>query len=335
MKDPNQKISQLPGGGWISDPNQPFGCQLCQKGMKVVYFMGGGCVNPSHCSWYCPISDERKSEFTHFIDEIPINNPQSIEETIKIIQTEVEKVNANGMSLTGGDPLSTSRKKDWACGIIFGVKELMGSDFHIHLYTSGDTFDSLIADRLDQVGLDDLRFHPSIKNFGKIELALDHSYSVAAEVPVIPTEENHVYLLRLADHLNSIGANFLNLNEFEMCEPNQKSLIERGFTLEPNAMATVKGSREYDQKFIDEFGIGHQLKVHYCTTKMKDQIQLRQRFLRRAQHIHFPFEEVTQDGTLLFFRIKGALQTITLIYDDLLNISNIPKEMMHLEKERG
>jgi hypothetical protein len=44
--------------------------------------------------------------------------------------------------------------------------------------------------------------------------------------------------------------------------------------------------------------------VHFCASPYKDAIQLMQRFKRRAAHIQRPFEEQTEEGTLIF----GVLQ---------------------------
>ncbi len=329
------QLQNLRGSGILLGDQQPFGCQLCQKGMKVVYFMGGGCNRPSHCRWYCPVSQNRKTDDIHYIDEIPIKSPQSIEDTVKIILDEIQKVDAMGMSLTGGDPLASSRKVHWASNIIYGIKSEMGSDFHIHLYTSGEIFSVDIADRLDAVGLDDLRFHPSESNFSKIDLALDHNYTVAAEVPVIPTEENHQYLLKLGEHLDSIGADFINLNEFEMCAPNQKALLSKGFRLISGSLASVAGSRDYALRFLNEFRPKTSLKLHFCSVAMKDQVQMRERYRRRAAHIQYPFETVTSDGTLEFLRIKGAIQFLQQVYDDLIGISGVPKHLLNFRPNEG
>lgn len=329
------KIIVLKGNGLLKGSSLPLGCQLCQKGMKVVYFMGGGCNKPLHCKWYCPISEERKSDSIHYIDEIPIPNPTSIESTVNIIVDEINNIDAYGMSLTGGDPLTNSYKVDWATNIIYSIKTIMGKDFHIHLYTSGANFSRDIADRLEQVGLDDLRFHPAVENFHKMEFALDHQYTVAAEVPVIPTEEYYHYLLKLADHLDSIGADFLNLNEFEMCVSNQEALLQRGFKLKPNSIAAVDGSRKYAIRFINEFQPQSSLKIHFCSIKMKDQIQLQERYKRRARKIKYPYEEISEEGTLLFLRIQGAVQEIQQIFHDLINLSGVPPELLGLKVNQG
>ncbi len=328
------EVTQTEVGGWVYGM-QPEGCRLCIKGMKLVYFSGGDCNHPPHCAWYCPISKERRIESAHFADELPIKNYQSIEETVKMLIYEAKMIEAHGMSFTGGDPLSSLAKVDRVVEITQAMKSEFGADFHIHLYTSGSTFNSLIADRLEHAGLDDLRFHPDRMNFDKINLAIGRKYSVGAEVPVIPSEENHQYLLQLGDHLVSIGADYLNLNEFEMCEPNQRILLARNFRLDPNSIARVEGSARYARRFLQEFHPRGALTINFCPVAIKDGVQLRERYLRRANHISYPFELVNPSGTLIFMRIEGTYQDISQIFGILQKESGMPEQMMNFSAQAG
>ncbi len=324
-------------GGWLYG-KMPIGCRMCMKGMKMVYFMGAGCVNPPHCSWYCPISKQRKVKSSHYADELEINDSENIEKTIEVLKHEANAIGARGMSITGGDPLSSSREVNWAASVISLMKTEFGKKFHIHLYTCGKTFSVTVAQKLSNAGLDSLRFHPEESDFSKIELALGYSFRVGAEVPVIPAEENHQYLLRLADYLDSIGADYLNLNEFEMVAPNQTELIERGYKLKKDAIAAVEGSDVYAKKFLREFNETHPsstLSIHYCTASLKDGVQVKNRYKRRARNIKRGLEEITQDGTLLFLRIKGDIKTIQNLYHHLREVSKMPENMIDINPNRG
>lgn len=297
--------------------------------------MGGDCAHPSHCKWYCPISDERRNSNAHFADEIPIHDFNSIKKTVEKLVYEAKNIEAKGMSFTGGDPLSSPAKRDRVVTIIQAMKIEMGNDFHIHLYTSGTNFDAVTADKLEVAGLDDLRFHPSEEDFFRIEFATGRKYTVAGEVPVIPTEENHNYLLKLADHLDMIGADFLNLNEFEICAPNQIELMARNFHLKENSIATVEGSRKYAFKFLEEFHPRGGLSIHFCTATFKDGVQIRERYLRRANHIRKEYENVSDDGCLLFLQIQGPVQEVNDLYNTLLNDSKMPRNLLDFNPSKG
>ncbi len=321
-------------GSWVQG-NHPEGCRLCIRGMKMVYFMGGDCALPSRCRWYCPLSEERKKASAHYVNEIPLSNPTSLSDTVKQLVTEAQMMDAAGMSITGGDPLSTPAKVDWVCAIIQSMKVEMTNAFHIHLYTSGITFDSLTADKLERAGLDDLRFHPAEEDFYRLEFGANRKYTLAAEVPVIPTEENHAYLLKLADYLDMIGADFINLNEFEMCAANRDALIERGFSLKENSLATVEHSKKYAERFLTEFTPRGGLSVHFCSVQSKDSVQIRERYLRRGKKIQFPYETLNDDGCLLFLRIEGAASELKKLYSVLREDSKMPDSMIGANFPRG
>ena len=333
MQNKKKPISALAGSLVVG--TLPTGCDLCMKGMKLVYFMGGDCAHPPHCKWYCPISVERRHPDAHFADEIPIHEFISIKKTVEKLVYEAKAIDAKGMSLTGGDPLSSPAKRDRVVAIIQAMKIEMGDDFHIHLYTSGKNFDIVTAKKLEVAGLDDLRFHPSEKDFFRIEFAIGRKYTVAGEVPVIPTEENFMYLLKLADHLDMIGADFLNLNEFEICAPNQKELIKRKFHLKENSIAAVDGSRRYAVRFLEEFRPRGGLTIHFCPAAVKDGVQIRERYLRRANNIRKEYEEISEDGCLLFLQIQGSVQEVKNLYETLLKDSKMPKNLIEFNPSKG
>ncbi len=320
--------------GWIFG-NLPEGCRLCIQGMKMVYFMGGDCNNPSHCSWYCPLSENRKKKNAFFIDELPIEKFDSLHDTIEKLVYEGKLIEAQGMSITGGDPLSTNYKVDWVCAIIKGIKIEFGDDFHIHLYTSGKTFDIFTADKLELAGLDNIRFHPSIEDFDKIQFAMNRRYTVGAEVPIIPTEEYLKYLTQLADYLDMIGADFINLNEFEMCAPNQEILLKKGFQLRENSLAAVKHSKEFALRFLNDFKPRGGINIHYCPAASKDSVQIRKRYLRRASNIKFPYEDINEDGCLIFLRIEAPVQILSRLYTELEKESQMPSKFLGLNLSKN
>ena len=84
---------------YIKGMGIPKGCKYCLKGSKVVLFLNGICQKPDHCSWYCPISEERRGKNLTFADEIEINTKEEL-------RKEINLINAKGMSITGGEPLS-------------------------------------------------------------------------------------------------------------------------------------------------------------------------------------------------------------------------------------
>ena len=187
-----------------------------------------------------------------------------------------------------------------------------------------------------EAGLDEIRFHPTEKNFHRIQYALDRGMRVGAEVPVIPTPEYEEYLWNLIDYLDNIGADFVNLNEFEIGEPNYEELGKLGFKLKEGTAATVEGSQELAYKILRELPERYAISVHFCSTSLKDGNQLRNRYKRRAESIQYPYEEVTDDGTLLYLRITRIdSERIDQLYGLLRKQFRIPRKMMNISKENG
>ncbi len=288
----------------------PKGCQQCLRGAKAVLFLNGICQNPKHCWWYCPISEKRKGKKYTYINEIRISSKEQI-------LHELKAINAKGMGITGGDPLYEPNLKKTLEYIKF-IKENKGKKFHIHLYTNSLNFSEKIAVKLARAGLDEIRFNPSKENWNVIKYALNKGMSVGAEVPVIPEVEYIENLKKFIFHLNKIGADFINLNEFEYCLPNSQNLKDRNFKLEAGTIASVKNSRESAIKLIKEIAPKVSIKIHFCTIIAKDYWQLRERYLRRAKTIKLPYEQITKEGLLLYAQLEGKKLDIKEFYNILL-----------------
>ncbi|MFX0002270.1 MAG: radical SAM protein [Candidatus Hodarchaeota archaeon] len=310
---------------YIKGRNIPQGCQYCLKGAKVVLFLNGICQKPDHCFWYCPISEERRDIDITFADEIQIKNKEELLNEIKLID-------AKGMSITGGEPLSEVNLEKTIDYIKY-IKNNQGKKFHIHLYTNGINFNENIAKKLSLAGLDELRFHPAKKNWINIKAALKSGISVGAEVPAIPGNENIKLLEEFVYYLNNIGADFINLNEFEYCFPNSQSLKERGFKLKEGSMASVVDSRETAINLIRKIGPKVNIKMHFCSIRAKDYHQLKNRYLRRAKNIKLPFEVITEEGLLLYAQIEGEEKNLAKFYEKIISDLKIYDKLLNYDKK--
>ena len=266
----------------------PPGCQLCIQGVKMVVFITGLC---SERCFYCPVSPNRLYHDKVFADEEPAHR-------LTDFVDEAYRVAAGGASITGGDPLVRLKR---TLKTIKLLKDVFGPEFHIHLYTSGRyaTRDALVA--LERAGLDEIRFHPVEEWMKKrIELAIRvlRNTRVGAEVPVIPGRVEE--LKSFIAWLDSIGAEFINLNELEVSERNIRGIITRGLRPDPSK-PVVKGSEEAGLELV-RWASREKLRitVHYCPAAYKDRVQLRARLLRKALRLRRPYEEVTSEGMLLY-----------------------------------
>ncbi|MCI4369319.1 MAG: hypothetical protein L3K09_07150, partial [Thermoplasmata archaeon] len=97
--------------------------------------------------------------------------------------------------------------------------------------------------------------------------------------------------------LQEIGVDFVNLNELEFSEMNELKMAERGYELDPMNGWGVRGSRAVAQRVVREWQSS--LPVHYCSSRFKDGVQLKQRLLRRAERTAPSFARTTADGTIV------------------------------------
>ncbi|TFG29815.1 MAG: 4Fe-4S cluster-binding domain-containing protein [Promethearchaeota archaeon] len=326
MKRTNKIIESKGNTFYVKGRNLPKGCSLCLKGSKAVLFLNGICQNPEHCSWYCPISEERKNKDLTFADEIQVSSNSEL-------LIELDTINAKGMSITGGDPLIASNLAKTVDYIKY-VKSVKGKKFHVHLYTNGIDFNDSVAEKLRIAGLDEIRFHPPKDKWKNIKYALNKGISVGAEVPVIPTDEEIRSLEKFILYLDKIGADFINLNEFEICYPNSQFLKEKGFRLKKGTIASVENSKEMALFLINKLAPKTSLKIHFCTIRAKDYYQLRNRYLRRAKSIKLLYEQITEEGLLIYAIIDGKEENIDQLKLKLQSTFKISESLISIEKNQ-
>jgi len=306
-------------------------CKMCSRGSKMVVLITGLC--PANC-FYCPLSSKKLGKDRIFANEWELENEKDTKKLIK----EAEYTDAKGAGITGGDPLVVwKRTKNY----ISFLKKKFGSDFHIHLYTSGVKNGEHVED-LISAGLDEIRFHPLPKHWAKMEKspslssikkALETDADVAIEIPAIPGKEKEIF--SLIKWANSTGIKWVNLNELEFSETNAEELNNRGFAVKDDISAAVKGSQESALRIIkrisnEDFKIG----VHYCSSSFKDGIQLRNRIKRRAKNIAKEYEIITEDGTLLKGVIYTKNKSLSELYNSLKQEFNIDGKKIFLNKDK-
>ena len=301
----------------------PKGCQVCLKGAKTVLFLNGFCQNPDHCYWYCPISEERKNTSLMFANEIQITTKEEILD-------EINKTDALGMSITGGDPLYPANIKS-TLEIIRFIKLKMGKKFHIHLYSNGINFNENLAVDLAKSGLDEIRFNPSRNNWNVINLALKKGMRVGAEVPLIPQEKYLCELEQFIMFLDKIGADFINLNEFEYSISNCSHLKDRGFELKNGTIASVKNSKEMAFDLIERMSPKVSIKIHFCTIIAKDYWQLSKRYYRRAKNIRKSYESISPEGLLIYSQIEGPIEHLIELKEEILKITNLKPNNLEID----
>jgi len=256
------------------------GCVLCHQGAKMVLFVTGRC---HRTCWYCPLSRERKGTDTVFANEHPVDI------AAQIIQ-EAENMSALGTGITGGEPLLCLDKVTEYCRLL---KEHFGPEHQIHLYTAKAPTDEELAQMQGLV--DEIRLHPPHECWKEI-LASDFitsarhakamGFDIGIEVPALPGLEQLIPALPFLD--------FLNINELEWGESNACQMRDRGYELADEVHNAIEGAQGWAEELCRHD------KVHWCPSAFKDSVQLRERLKRVAHNTARPFDEVTEDGTIVY-----------------------------------
>lgn len=280
------------------------GCAQCVKGAKLVLFITGKC--PNNC-FYCPLGPEVKNKDVMFANERPINCDDDL-------VAEATVMDAMGAGITGGEPLLDVGRVVYYIRLL---KSVFGAKFHIHLYTAKPDVSDVDLDLLEKSGLDELRIHPvnlSDSYRQLIKRALKYSFKVGVELPAFPDKESE--LISLALFLRGVGADFLNLNEFEFNENNAHNL--KGYSLDSDSISSVSGSESVALNVIKRV---KGLNVHYCSAGLKDGLQFRNRLIRTARNVSRDFESITRDGTIIMGVATGVKKDLLGLKSGFFNES--------------
>ncbi len=265
-------------------------CTQCAEGRKLVLFVTGLCR--FRC-FYCPVSPARNQ-----IDVVYANERRVLADDD--VLDEARAIGAGGTGITGGDPLGVVDRVEHYVRLLKGA---FGPEHDIHLYTHEPHPAKL--ERLARAGLDEVRLHIPHYLWGPLSggggayrdiLVRAPTWGLrrGVEIPVIPGKERE--LRRLLRALEALRIDFVNLNELEFSETNEQLLRERGFRQDPRNGWGVVGSRAIAERIVGEMRLS--VPVHYCSSRFKDGVQLRERLLRRAERTAPSFAERTTDGTV-------------------------------------
>lgn len=320
MALPLPAIKQRPCGSVISGV-LPEGCRLCEEGAKMVLFVTGLCSY--HC-FYCPVSDEKMYKDVVFADEMRVRSDEDV-------LAEARAIRAKGAGITGGDPMEAM---DRLCHYIRLLKAEFGPAFHTHLYTM--TTDPDKIRRAAEAGLDEIRFHvpPGLwRHAAKsgfapaVRLSRELGMTVGLEVPLVPDRAED--LLELITWAQSEGLAFVNLDELEFSEANWGRMHRQDYEMKDEMSYGVKGADEVATRLLER---PWTIAVHYCSSGYKDGWQLRTRIKRRAETIAKPYDQATEDGTL----VKGVIEAddLAAVERALQGTYEVPRELFAAVPER-
>jgi pyruvate formate-lyase activating enzyme-like uncharacterized protein len=264
----------------------------------MVLFVTGLCR--FRC-FYCPVSPKRNHLDVIYANERLVRSDDDVLE-------EVLSIGASGTGITGGDPLGVVDRVEHYVRLL---KREFGAEHNIHLYTHEPNPEKLA--QLARAGLDEFRLHiphylwgPLSSGGGAYRSVLEQAprwgIRRGVEIPVLPEKEAE--LRRLLKALDAIGVDFVNLNELEFSETNEAKMRERRYRVDPRNGWGVRGSRAVAERLLRELSLS--VPIHYCSSRFKDGVQLRQRLLRQAERTAPSFAARTEDGTVVLGIVEAA-----------------------------
>lgn len=273
------------------------GCKLCVQGRKLVLFVTGVCTR---ACYFCPLSEQK------FHHDVVYANERPIEELKEIVE-EARISGAQGCGITGGDPLA---KFERTLEVIRMLKKEF-ENFHIHLYTPLELVSEEKIKALEEAGLDEIRFHMDLDDsslWNKVKIKT--SMIKGIEIPCIPGKDVRAVIQYARDYVS-----FFNLNELEYADAKQNKLEEYGFKTKNDYSYGIAGSEELALEMLEQFP---DVRIHYCTAKLKDSVQFMNRLHIRALHVKRPFD-IVRGPSLIRGAIYGK-EDVEIMFDTLRHL---------------
>ncbi|MDD1721300.1 MAG: radical SAM protein [Euryarchaeota archaeon] len=266
----------------------------------MVLFVTGHC---RRSCFYCPISEHRRGVDNTYANETLVSCDADL-------LREARSMDALGTGFTGGEPLLRLNR---TLHYIKLLKRSLGAEHYIHLYT-GLAPPLRTLRQLFNAGLDEIRLHPPLELWDAFDQslycrALTDAKAVGLHAGVeIPAIKDVPVILKAIEHHQA----FLNLNELEFSDTNYDEMRARGYTSQMSSYAAA-GSEDIAQDIARAAP-----RAYFCSSTSKDSIQLRERLKRKANNLARDFDEVTEDGTLVYAVIERA--------NDLRFLESLSKE---------
>jgi pyruvate formate-lyase activating enzyme-like uncharacterized protein len=292
------------------------GCAACARGEWSCLFINNLCNG--RC-FYCPSSQLKKSQ--------PGTNNLSFSQREDYL-VYLEKFSFKGAAVSGGEPLVTP---DRTFDFVAGIKKKFGERIYLWLYTNGILANETNLAQLADLGLDEIRFDLSAKDYetDKIAIATRFIPTVTVEIPAIP--EDYQRLRDLLPHLAEIGVKHLNLHQLRLTPFNAEKLLARPYTFSHGNKITVIESERVALRILgDSLELGGPA-VNYCSFTYKEHYQGAAARRRAAFIMVKPFEEVTEAGFIRSLSVKDTAEKLRQMTDVL--VTNGQQQAWQLEKE--
>lgn len=287
-------INSYFGGNKIGPGPLSPGCKSCGQGTWSCLFIGSLCT--ADC-FYCPQDRKDKKNYPPTESGLLFDHPDDYVDYL-------EKFKFQGVSFSGGEPLL---KYNNVLAYIKKIRERLGDDLYIWLYTNGDLVDRNKLNALKKAGLNEIRFDVSARSYNlkPVELAVGLIDTVTIEIPAIP--EDFEILKKCLPRMKAIGVAHLNLHQLHSSRHCYKEFAARGYTFLHQPDTAVLESEMTALKLLQyavDRNIG--LSINYCSTTYKNRYQKKGYRARLQSYIKEEYESLTESDFIRRLSIQDA-----------------------------
>ncbi len=260
------------------------GCRHCGEGEWSCLFINNVCN--AKC-FYCPSAQDEES--------VPTTSSLTFENPDEYI-AYLKKFGYKGVSISGGEPLLTLDK---TLSFIRKVRQELGKDIYIWMYTNGILAEEEKFIALRDAGLNEVRFDISATGYSlsNLKKAVGIIENITVEIPAIPEDYDRMKTLMV--EMKQAGVNYLSLHQIRLTDFNFPKLKKRNYTMLHGPKATVLESELTALKLLlysKEQNIG--LPVNYCSYIYRYRFQSRAARIKQTRLFTEPWEPITETGLL-------------------------------------
>ena len=267
------------------------GCETCGDGTWSCLFINGKC----NCRcFYCPAQQDEIG--------VPTTNMLPFPNSADYLDY-IDRFGFKGVSISGGEPLLTL---NLTLEYIERIKKRFGERIYVWMYTNGTLITHDIILKLEQAGLDEIRFDIGAVRYQleKARLAVGHFKHVTVEIPAIP--EHFDIMQHKIREMHDSGIHFLNLHQLRLTPYNFSNLSQRKYTCLHGEKVTILES-ELTALSLINYAVENNisLPINYCSFVYKNRFQRAAARRRSASIIRKPYEDITEAGYIRQICLKG------------------------------
>ncbi len=281
------------------------GCSLCGEGAWSCLFINNLCN--AGC-FFCPTNQDNRDE--PGTSTLTFSDPEDYADYLG-------RFGFRGASISGGEPLLGF---DRTLSFVTTIKERLGDDIYLWMYTNGTLLTRDRVRRLADAGLDEIRFNIVATGYdlSPVRLAAGVIPAVTVEIPAVPDDVG--IMKEKLEELSLAGVSYLNLHQIRCTAYNRQRLADRGYTFLHGPQVGILESELAALELMSHARKhGIDLGINYCSLIYRHRFQSRSSRRRWAPLMAKPFEEVTGAGLIRALHIEAGPEAVKGIEAGLIS----------------